>query len=220
MTRKQALQKAIEIIKSTGGTNKEYQEICNTLSSISKELPMARWTKESIIDTYRQFYIDHDRLPTRKDTIYERNVPVVKHIKEKFGMNLTQFYETYCSDLLHDKTNGIVQDFVKQYNEMNYPTREEYEKNKRPGSAGVNKLLSITGSNTWLELLEKCSLQSSLQHRTQFDLKLHITRPDYKCDDDKKARYDEIANAMKKIASDHDKRIARERRYLEMQQHN
>jgi hypothetical protein len=201
---------------ATGKETEEYAELCTTLAGISMELPMAHWTKESVIDTYRQFYIDNGRLPTVHDTIYEKKLPVKKHITEKFGMNLTQFYETYFSDLLQDSKEQIIQDFINQYNQMGHPTREQYDKNKRPGSVGTNKLLSISETNTWLELLKKYSLKSALQHQTQLDWKYHVTRPEYSCEDEKIARYDEIIAEIQKIVTAHDKRIARERRFEEL----
>ena len=63
MTRKQALQRAIEALS----TNPEYAEDIRILQEIKDELPLIHWSDSSIRDTVEQFILDNNRVPTVTD---------------------------------------------------------------------------------------------------------------------------------------------------------
>ncbi len=213
MTRKQALDKAIEIISKT--KHKEQKEVCKILADIMNELPLNKWTKDSIVDAYRQFYIDNGRLPTIHDTIDDKNIPVIKHLRNKFNMNLTQFYNCYFPDILEEKNNknkNILADFVDQYTSLKSPTRKQYDTLRKPGSVSSHSVIRISGEKNWLSLLKKYNLLSNLENRNHYNIKVNVIRPQYSSDKERIARYDEIISKIDEIIISHDRRIERERR--------
>ena len=80
MTRKQALELAVQALA-------ENEEAVQVLHTMIDELPLNRWTEDSIFDAVEQFILDHGRVPTTTD-FKKRGLPPHTVIKRRFGMTL------------------------------------------------------------------------------------------------------------------------------------
>ena len=97
MTRKQALQRAIEHLSRFP----EYTEEVRLLEEIRRELPLIHWSDRSIHDTVEQFILDNGRPPTASD-FKKAGMPPHTVIQSKYKMPLSRWldenYPTIVSD--------------------------------------------------------------------------------------------------------------------------
>lgn len=88
MTRKQALNKAIQVLSHNGG----YAEVIRFLKDIHDELPLIHWSDKSIRDTVEQFIINNCRIPTATD-FKRKGMPPHLVIKRKYKITLGEWLE-------------------------------------------------------------------------------------------------------------------------------
>ena len=87
MTRKQALEFAIQALNEAGQT-----EAAEILHKLSEELPFFSWSEDAIFDAVEQFILDNGRVPTTTD-FKKRGLPPHTVIKRRFGVTLQEWLE-------------------------------------------------------------------------------------------------------------------------------
>ena len=157
MTRKQALHKALEVIRD--------KETIDKISEILDELPFTGWSERTIFDTVDQFIIDNGRIPTATD-FKKKGLPSHPVIKLRFGMNLKEFLGKYypsnslCSSKIYsNRTREQWKElFIEEYHSNKPTTAEEYNSTRKAGTpswATVAKMFDIT---KWLDWLMFCDI--------------------------------------------------------------
>lgn len=105
LTRKQAIAKALNILTNIDGVDRE---IIVKLQEIEQELPLNRWTINSAIDAYRQYYIDNGELPALGEGTHKR-LPSTTTLKRLFGSSsVYQLYDNYLPDIPYKKHSDFI----------------------------------------------------------------------------------------------------------------
>jgi hypothetical protein len=162
MTRKQALQRALDILYEWGNAE-EAREIQTKLTEIISDLPFTAWTKETIVDAFDQFAIDNGRNATTTD-IKKRGLPPHTVIKLKFGMDAKRFLSTYypqkCDSRIYAaKTKEEwLEFFKKEYERLKPGSAEKYNSERRPGSPSWQTIARFFNISKWKEFQEFCGV--------------------------------------------------------------
>ena len=153
MTRKQALELAVQALA-------ENEEAVQVLHTMIDELPLNRWTEDSIFDAVEQFILDHGRVPTTTD-FKKRGLPPHTVIKRRFGMTLQgwldQNYPTEKTPLdeLHVQAT---QEFIREYLRIQPVSAEDYNARRTHPSRGWYAIAKYNHTRRWHILLEKLNL--------------------------------------------------------------
>ena len=96
MTRKQAISQAISILSKDAKNS----NIVSKLKELESELPLSRWTKESILDSIATYAEEHNGiLPLASDLTTENNLPSNTVIEAKFHISsMEEFFNKYFPD--------------------------------------------------------------------------------------------------------------------------
>lgn len=158
MTRKQALNKAIEALSK----KKEYAEVVGLLQDICDELPLIHWSDKSIRDTVDQFIVDSGRTPTVSD-FRRKGMPPHPVIKQKYKITLGEWLEQnypvhkVSREELKEK---YTKEFIAEYNSIKPKTQEEFNRVRSKGTKSWQTVASYHGVKSWRALLDKLSLSS------------------------------------------------------------
>lgn len=161
MTRKQAIQRAIEVLQQTNDI-----EVIAKLQELSNELPLIHWSDSSIRDTVDQYILDNGAVPT-PSCFKAAGMPPHPVIKNKYGMTLGAWLEANYPtqkpswDELRERYTA---EFITEYNEIQPRSADEYNA-KRNYAKGWRTVAKYNGAVNWRELLHKLGL------KVYFDLK-------------------------------------------------
>ncbi|MDL2248422.1 hypothetical protein LJB89_01860 [Tyzzerella sp. OttesenSCG-928-J15] len=186
MTRKQALEQAITLLKTLECT-KEINQIIHKLDELKNDIPITAWTKETIFDTLTQFTIENNRNPTVTDLkrkLKETKLPPHPVIKHRFGMTAKEFLQTYypqkCnSKLFSDKTKDEWCDFfVSEYYRIKPTCDEEYNEKRETGSPSWQFVAGLFDIKQWSVFKEFLKLptynkKGVVQPREKINLAVH-----------------------------------------------
>lgn len=157
MTRKQAIQGAIDILTAQGG----FDEIVEKLKSIYKELPIVHWSDESIRDTVDQFILENNRLPTAVD-FQKAGLPSHAVIKQKYKKRLSVWLdENYptCRLTREDKKEVTTRMFIDEYMKIKPKTAKEYQtKRDKCNSRAWQSVLTYYKATNWRALIQELDL--------------------------------------------------------------
>lgn len=191
MTRKQAICEAIRILSN----DKENQEICQLLQAVHDDYRSKLWSKESVLDAIDHFIYINGRFPAKKDFTRSNGLPSIGEIRVQFGIGYGEFREKYYKDVKYyisksryDDVDFWTKVFVKQIIEMNYPTEEEYNKNRANGTPHSKTMMNNLECRCWTELLKKCGVDN--KPKVSFDV---ITEKTKKTAEEYQQLYREIA---------------------------
>ena len=126
-----------------------------------------KWTETAIKQAFDNFVNKYDRLPTKHEMYekYKCEFPRPLSVKKSLGITIGEYLEKNYSTYLHKCQSRIygrmskeywVEDFKKQYIQLNKPDREAYNKLRTPGTPSAITLTRIVGVPTWTDLLEYC----------------------------------------------------------------
>ena len=156
MTRKQALQRAIESLSQFP----EYAEEVRLLEEIRRELPLIHWSDRSIHDTVEQFILDNGRPPTASD-FKKAGMPPHTVIQNKYKMPLSQWLnENYptpkpsAEELKAEYTRA----FLEDYHRIRPRSQYEFNQHKRPETRGWQTVAAYHNTRSWRKLLKKLDL--------------------------------------------------------------
>ncbi len=155
MTRKQALELAIQALNEAGQT-----EAAGILHTLSGELPFFSWSEEAIFDAVEQFVLDHGRVPTTTD-FKKRGLPPHTVIKRRFGVTLQVWLDQHYPTVkppLDELQAKATEDFIKEYLRIQPTSAEDYNARRAHPSLGWYSIAKYNHTRRWRILLEKLSL--------------------------------------------------------------
>ena len=156
MTRKQALQRAIESLSQFP----EYAEEVRLLEEISDELPLIHWSDRSIRDTVEQFILDNGRPPTASD-FKKAGMPPHTVVQNKYKMPLSQWLnENYPTPKpsAEELKEEYTQAFLEDYHRIKPRSQYEFNQHKRPETRGWQTVAAYHNTRSWRNLLKKLDL--------------------------------------------------------------
>ena len=156
MTRKQALNKAIEALSK----DKEYTEVISKLKDIYDELPLIHWSDKSIRDTVDQFIADNGRVPTVSD-FRRKGMPPHTVIKQKYKITLSEWLsENYPTHrpTYEELKEKYTKEFVEEYERIKPKTQDQFNKERTCGTKGWQTVASYYSVKSWKQLLNVLSL--------------------------------------------------------------
>ena len=151
MTRKQALNKAIQVLSK----EKEFTEVVGLLRDIYDELPLIHWSDKSIRDTVDQFIVDNGRVPTASD-FRRKGMPPHPVIKQKYKITLGEWLEQNypvhkaSRDELKEK---YTKEFLEDYERIKPKTQEEFNRVRSKGTKSWQTVAAYHGVKSWRALL-------------------------------------------------------------------
>lgn len=160
MTRKQALEQAIELCKENNKT-----EVSEVLMSLCNELPLVRWTQESIVDAVKQFHIDYHRPPRAKEFDNNPKLPCHAMVRLRFGTGthalVTKcFPPKCCSERYGHKTpeewRELLTAQLKQFDQPHATIYNKLKTDDMPTSFVIKRILGV---DKWADVLQLCGLE-------------------------------------------------------------
>lgn len=170
MTRKQALEAAIELLSS----RRECTEIVEKLEECAAELPFAGWSEEAIFDACDQFIYEHNRLPNTRD-FAGKGLPSHTVIKHRFGVNVSEFRKKYYGDL-HTRGSSVFGDrapdewaalFVEEYTRLKPASAADYNRLRPKHIPSWTTIAKMLGAKSWVELRNSLNLPPYKKTRSE-----------------------------------------------------
>ena len=155
MTRKQALELAIQALNEAGQT-----EAAGILHTLSGELPFFSWSEDAIFDAVEQFILEHRRVPTTTD-FKKRGLPPHTVIKRRFGVTLQAWLDQHYPTVkppLGELQAKATEDFIKEYLRIQPTSAEDYNARRAHPSRGWFSIAKYNHTRRWRILLEKLNL--------------------------------------------------------------
>lgn len=163
MTRKQALTRAIEVLKLQGEN-----EAAAVLDVLHSEMPLIHWSDASIRDTVEQYIVDHGKAPT-PSCFKAAGMPPHPVFKNSYGMTLGAWLEANyptpkpSKDTLRDKYTA---EFIAEFQRIKPRSADEYNA-KRNGAKGWLTIARYNEVKTWRQLLSKLGLEPCFDLREE-----------------------------------------------------
>lgn len=157
MTRKEALSLAMQALSETG----QNAEAVDVLRTMREELPLNRWSAAAIRDAIEQFVLDHGRLPNAADFKRDRTLPPHTVIKNKFGVNLSEWLVDTYPDILELKKKAraaATERFAQEYHRLQPKSAAEFDRGRGPDCCCWYTIAGYNETNTWRALLAKLEL--------------------------------------------------------------
>ena len=165
MTRKTALKEAIRAIKKANISQNKKEQITKKLNLCISELPYAKWTKEAIFDACDQFIAEHGQ-PLRLKDFQSRELPSHPTVKNRFGMTLKEFRDTYYplpeKKKIAQISEETIRDFREEYCRCGATNMESYNKRRSEGTPCAKTVIRRAGASGWCDLLARAGLSSQL----------------------------------------------------------
>ena len=161
MTRKQAINLAISVLSWSGGAN----EAIEVLRSISDELPVRKWSKASVHDSFEQFMLDNGRVPYLSE-LGKKGLPNSVVIIHHTGMTYTELREQYMPGAIMFGSKGLstaereLSVFREEFLRLKPTSCHEYNTRRTPGLLTWQRVCGLTDETTWLGLLKHLGLVS------------------------------------------------------------
>lgn len=214
MTRRQALSRAVRLLSADG----ENKELCGVLEELQRELPLARWSRASILDAIEDYICEHGCLPRPKDMGSGLGLPSHMTVRKFFGMTVMEFEETYFPDYVHRCASSVyhrhdreywLNNFKRQYERMGRPTMEVYQKEREAGTPCAAHIKKLAGAKTWGELVQMCDAAQEKNggrrnRRTALDrgLTASLARPEPEDAEGQKKCVDDLESCFREICGD------------------
>ncbi len=156
MTRKQALQKAIEVLAA----DKENEAVIHKLEEIKADMPLNHWSESSIFDTVEQFIEDNGRPPTATD-FKKKGMPPHPVIKLRFNKTLGEWLEEHYptpKPTAEELKQIYTEAFLKDYDRIKPRSQEEFNQNKSPDTRGWQTVATYHNVKSWRNLVKALGL--------------------------------------------------------------
>ncbi len=134
----------------------------------SRKSRNSKWTEKRIFETINLFIEKNGRLPyIRELDDCNSLLPTHQSIKNRFRMTVSLFYNTYYSEytclcksyVYHlNSTKYWLEDFKTQYKNMDYPSQEKYDKQRKENTPSSQHLIKLCGYENWSEMIKNCGL--------------------------------------------------------------
>jgi len=166
MTRKEALNEAIKLIRTAKIDPEKRELIIKKLELCVSELPFASWSEEAIFDACEEFIRENGRGITTKD--FERpELPSHPTIKNRFGMTAKEFRDLYYplkerlprSRYANHPASYWTERFISEYNRIRPMGQKEYDVKRDCNYPSWATIARMNGVKTWSALQEKLGLK-------------------------------------------------------------
>lgn len=160
MTRYEAVEKAIEIIREKDGIETK-TEILENLEKV-KILLKNEWTKDGIINKINQWVDQHGRNPCYCDLLQYNDMPSPIAIKRNFDMSARAFlnlYYPYTKKRTVNYVNIMSKEeltnlFITQFNKHKVHSAKEYDEFRDEGTPTWITIARNLGFTRWCELID------------------------------------------------------------------
>ncbi len=175
MTRKQALQKAIEVLAA----DKENEAVIHKLEEIKADMPLNHWSESSIFDTVEQFIEDNGRPPTATD-FKKKGMPPHPVIKLRFNKTLGEWLEEHYptpKPTAEELKQIYTEAFLRDYDRIKPRSQEEFNQNKSPDTRGWQTVATYHNVKSWRNLVKALGLPLYFDMKRDhkpFDFKVNI----------------------------------------------
>ena len=175
MTRKQALNKAIQVLSNNG----EYAEVVRLLKDIHDELPLIHWSDKSIRDTVEQFIIDNCRIPSATD-FKRKGMPPHPVIKLKYKITLGEWLgKNYPKkkDSFDELKEKYTKEFIEEYDRIKPRSQGQYNSERNTGTKCWQTIASYYKVKSWRELMEVLNLPTYSEGKRKkepVDIKVNV----------------------------------------------
>lgn len=164
MTRKAALRHAIETLESLENTN--FTEVLQKLRELYDEMPLARWTEQSIPDAIAQWIEENKKQPSIYDLdhSYMPSHTTIRHVlklnaKDYIERNFPPGQRTTKSPYGNKPMEALLDLFREEYNRLGSPSADEFNRQRRVGTPCWQTYALLLGADTkWTELVSCCNL--------------------------------------------------------------
>lgn len=163
MTRKDALEKVIEMVRKSNEPDEYKAEMLEALKLCLSELPYTRWSRSAILDACAQHLKDKGTL-TINDFV-GGDLPSHTVIKLKFGMTVVEFREKYFPHWDQRPVYPTEQVFLDEYARIRPLSRKDYDYRRAAGTPVVTTILERLGIKTWTELKRTYNLPTYKKQR-------------------------------------------------------
>ena len=163
MTRKQAVLRAIIILEK----DNKNSEVVKLLNEIYDELPLVKWSTNSILDSIQDYLNEHNNVfPPKR--LFGNKLPTPKTIKRVFNVeSMKEFREKYFPDVDISKNTlygwytekDYIETFIENYNMINnglYVKYEDYNLYRKIGSPAIETIIKNTNCKSYNDLNCKC----------------------------------------------------------------
>ena len=167
MTRKKALQEAIQIVYNANIEQQKKADIISGLELCQRELPFSHWSEEAIFDACDTWVEEHGELHMRD--LVSPLLPSHPAIKNRFGISAREFRDKYypiSTDVSSrspyyqksiEEWNTL---FVEEFTRIKCTGQDDYNARRNSGLPTWNTMASMNGVKTWRQLLQKFSLST------------------------------------------------------------
>ena len=181
MTRKLALQEAIQIIENTGIEPQKKAEIIKGLQLCVEELPFAVWSENAIFDACEQFVMERGHI--RICDFDRAGLPSHPTIKNRFGMTAKEFRDKYFplpdtpefqpKYRLEDKEqwNAL---FISEFHRIRCTSEQQYNEKRSKDAPVWQTVVRLNGLKTWRELLAVLELDTYKPERPVLSVSIQL----------------------------------------------
>lgn len=174
MTRKDAIEKVIEMVQKSNEPDEYKVEMLEALKLCLSELPYTRWSRSAILDACAQHLKDKGKL-TLNDFI-GGDLPSHSVVKLKFGMTVVEFREKYFPNWNQRPAYPTEQVFLDEYTRIRPLSRRDYDRRRAAGTPVVTTILERLGIKTWTELKQTYNLPTYKKQRAVETYSVSIER--------------------------------------------
>lgn len=156
MTRKTALNKAIQILSLSKGN----EEIIEKLQDIFEEIPLIHWSDKSIHDRVQQFIEEEGRNPTASD-FRKKGMPPHPVFKQKYGLNLSEWLTKYYpteKPTPEELEKEYSQEFIEEYSKIKPRSAKEYEAKRSRNTKSWQTVRTHCRQTSWRGLIKYLGL--------------------------------------------------------------
>ncbi len=180
MVRKEALRKAIEIVRKSELDSIEREEIIGGLELCFAELPFSHWSEAAIFDACDQWVQEHGQLHMR--AFIDPAMPSHPTIKNRFKMTAKEFRDKYYP-LPGEKSRSRYCDqdcaywdkvFIQEFHTLKVTSQGDYNRRRDKTHPTWVTLARMHSLNTWTELLETLDLEVYGKNRKRPEVKVRL----------------------------------------------
>ncbi len=167
MTRKQALEKSIEILINIEEFS-DKEETIEKLKEIISSLPMTGWDDKTIRDSVDQYILDNQRIPTASD-FKKKGLPPHPVIKNRYGITLSEWLDiNYPRQKYNneEKIKEVTAEFIIAYNNIKPTSAKDFDRRRPKGVKSWATVAKYNGCCNWSDLLQKLSLKPYSSRRS------------------------------------------------------
>lgn len=166
MTRKNALNYAISLIKKEDIDENVKKELIDALQLCISELPYSKWSKEAIFDACDQYCYEHKRKYLLMTDFKTSELPSHPTIENRFKMSALEFRDKYYplptdnttrSRYSFQKIEAYKKEFINEFKRINAKSATDFNQRRDkniPTTITMQKMCEVSSWNDLQKLLK------------------------------------------------------------------